>query len=154
MGKWENFSIWRGRLPHWRADNVEYYVTFRHSRVLTEAERQSVFRQLLRCQERGLELTIVCVLPEKSELMFRVNSPKDLSDIVEKAKTKAGKEIVKKSGERFPPFYAESYDHIVRDDKEFEEYWEQILSAPADMELVDDSGDYPFLYVPYQPESV
>ena len=122
--------------------------------VLTEAERQSVFRQLLRCQERGLELTIVCVLPEKSELMFKVNSPKDLSDIVEKAKTKAGKEIVKKSGERFPPFYAESYDHIVRDDKEFEEYWEQILSAPADMELVDDPGDYPFLYVPYQPESV
>ena len=39
-------------------------------------------------------------------------------------------------------------------DKEFEEYWEQILSAPADMELVDDPGDYPFLYVPYQPESV
>ncbi|MFO0044740.1 MAG: hypothetical protein ACK53G_04790, partial [Armatimonadota bacterium] len=88
MGKWENFSIWRGRLPHWRADNVEYYVTFRHSRVLTEAERQSVFRQLLRCQESGLELTIVCFFPEKSELMFKVNSPKDLSDIVEKAKTK------------------------------------------------------------------
>ena len=32
MGSWKGFHIWKGRLPHWRADDVTYYVTFRHKR--------------------------------------------------------------------------------------------------------------------------
>ena len=34
--KWANFNVWRGRLPHWRADDVTYYATFRHRRDLDE----------------------------------------------------------------------------------------------------------------------
>lgn len=151
MSQWSNFSIWRGRLPHWRADNVVYYVTFRHSRPLKEEEQFSLFRQIMRCQQKGLDLVIVCVLPEKTELMFKMTNEKELSDVIEKAKTKAGKEIVKKSGERFPPFYSESYDHIIRDDNEFEEFWQSILGSSVEAELVEDPSDYPYLYVPFQP---
>jgi hypothetical protein len=96
-------------------------------------------------------LIIACVLPEVTELMFRVNTEKEFSDFIEKAKTKAGKEIIKKSGERFPPFFAESYDHIVRDDGEFEEFWTRILESPMQAELVEEPGDYEGLYVPDAP---
>lgn len=153
---WQNFSIWRGRLPHWRADEVLYYVTFRHRRALTETERDELFRQLLKPEASKWNLEILCVRPEVTELMVRLGvdklgKPHELSDIVEKAKLKAGKRIIKESGERFPPFYQESFDRIVRDESETEERWMQILEGPVHEELVTEPDLYPYLWVPAKP---
>ena len=144
---WDNFSIWRGRLPHWRADNVSYYVTFRHKRDLDDTERNRLLYNLKKPDGKAWDLVIVCVLPAQTELIFRVTEGNELSDIVEKAKKRAGKDIIKKTGEKWPPFYDESYDHIIRDDAEFEEFWTKILESPVDLELVDEPGEYPDLYV-------
>lgn len=152
MPKWENFSIWRGRLPHWRADNVVYYCTFRHRRPLESWERDLLFRSCLKPDGKDLDLIILCVLPEQTEMMFRDQSSKDLTDVVDRAKTKAGKLIIKKTGERFPPFFNESYDRIIRDDGEFEEFWMRILESPVDLELVEEPGEYETLWVPNSPE--
>jgi len=144
----QNFSIWRGRLPHWRADNVVYYVTFRHRRPLTEDECGHLFRCLVRPDGRSWDLQILCVLPEATEIIFTVNDgpagkPYELSQIVEKAKTKAGKLICKSTGERFSPFYSECYDRIVRDEMELAERWKAIFdSAPDDVE-----DEYRFLWI-------
>ena len=144
---WDNFSIWRGRLPHWRADNVSYYVTFRHKRDLDDMERNRLLYNLKKPDGKAWDLVIACVLPAQTELIFRVTEGNELSDIVEKAKKRAGKDIIKKTGEKWPPFYDESYDHIIRDDAEFEEFWTKILESPVDLELVDEPGEYPDLYV-------
>jgi hypothetical protein len=72
----------------------------------------------------------------------------ELSQIVEKAKTKAGRDIIKRSGERYPPFYGESYDRIIRDAGELEERWNAILASPVDHELVEDPENYEWLFVP------
>ncbi len=151
MSRWDNFSIWRGRLPHWRADNVTYYVTFRHSRDLEDSECQRLLLNLMKPDGKKWDLIIACVLPGQTELMFRVEDGNELSDIVEKAKKRTGKEIVKKTGEKWPPFYDESYDRIIRDDAEFEEFWTKILESPVDHELVQESGEYPGLYVANAP---
>lgn len=152
MGRWQNFQIWRGKLPHWRADDVTYYVTFRHSRALDEGERRLLMRQLLRPEGKKWDLLILCILPETTELMFRVREagsgrPYELSDIVEKAKTKCGTAIIKATGERYPPFYHESFDRIVRDDAELEEKWSAILESPVQAELCEDPEDWDGLYV-------
>jgi hypothetical protein len=154
---WKNFAIWRGRLPHWRADDVNYYVTFRHRRPLDDFERRSLLRALIKPDGRRWDLLILCVLPEQTDLIFTVRAaptgePYELSDVVEKAKAKAGKEIVKKSGERFPPFYNESYDRILRDEAELEAFWQQIFDAPVKLELVEDSEEYDALWVANAPE--
>ena len=148
MGRWQNFQIWRGRLPHWRADDVSYYVTFKHKRPLNETEQNVLFRRLLNADARKLDYVVLCVLPESTETIFTVqDAPKggkyELSDVIEKAKLKAGREITKKSGERWPPFYHESYDRILRDDAEFEETLQKILDSAA-------SPDHPSLYLPAQ----
>ena len=149
--RFENFSIWRKKLPHWRADHVTYYVTFRHRRELTEAERLVLFRNLLRPEGRKWDLMILCVLPGATELVFQVmEGPKgtyELSGIVEKAKTKAGKLIIKNTGERFPPFYSESYDRIIRDDGELEEHFQRILYSMVDAELTEDPESWDALWV-------
>lgn len=150
--KFKNFSLWHGRLPHWRADDVTYYVTFKHRRALEEHERRSLLRALVKPDARKWDLLIACVLPEITELMFVVRErptgePYELSDIVEKAKAKVGRDIIKKSGERYAPFYAESYDRIIRDEGELEDRWSAILESPVAAELVEDPEDYDSLYV-------
>ncbi|HSI73365.1 MAG TPA: hypothetical protein VK934_09310 [Fimbriimonas sp.] len=149
----KNFSIWRGKLPHWRADDVTYYVTFKHSRALSEAERGLLLRALTVPDGSKWNLQILCVLPERTELIFTVREtpagqPYELSQIVEKAKSRVGKAILKKTGERFPPFYGESYDRIVRDELELEQRVKDILQSPVNENLIEDPAEYPFLYLP------
>lgn len=137
--QFKNFSIWRGKLPHWRADDVRYFVTFRHRRPLEIWERQALFRRLLRPNDQAWRLEILSIGPEHTELIFELlegkdGRPAELSTIVEHAKNKTGKEIVKKTGERFPPFFQESYDRIIRDEAEFLERWQ----AAFDMALDDE----------------
>ena len=147
-----NFSIWRGRLPHWRADDVRYYVTFRHRRPLDARERDLLLRSLLQPCGTRWDVLILCVLEEATELMATVGTGKDgetveLSKIVEPAKRRASKAIVKATGERFGPFYEESYDRIVRDDAEFEEKWNAIRASPVDAGLTADPEAYPTLWM-------
>lgn len=150
--RFKNFSIWRGRLPHWRAEDVRYYVTFRHRRDLEPLERQLLFRHLLRPEGRKWDLAILCVLPGQTELIFTVleaptGKPYELAEIVEKAKTKAGRAIIKKSEERFPPFYGESYDRIIRDEAELEERWQAIFDSPVQHELCEDPEEWDSLWI-------
>jgi hypothetical protein len=147
-----NFRMWRGRLPHWRADDVRYYVTFRHRRELDEAERNVVYKQLTRPEGKRWDLVILCVLSDRSELIFTVREGRDgrpfeLSDVVEQAKRKAGAVIIKNTGERFPPFYTESYDRIIRDEAELEERFNEILESSVKAELVEDPEEYATLWV-------
>ncbi len=150
--RFKNFSIWRGRLPHWRADDVTYYVTFRHARPLDEEERIWLLRALLRAEGRKLDFEIVAVLPDRTEALFHVREagdgrPLELSKIVEAAKRSAGKRVTKATGERYAPFWSESYDRIVRDAAEFEERWMAILESPVHDELAADPEHYPTLWV-------
>jgi putative transposase len=150
--RWSNFSIWRGKLPHWRADDVTYWVTFRHRRDLEDWERNLLFTALLRPEGRKWNLVILCVLPTETNLLFTVNEAPngeayELSDVVEKAKTKVGKVILKKTEERWPPFYQESYDRIIRDAEELESKLLEILESPVKVELVEDPEDYDCLWL-------
>lgn len=155
MGRWNNFSIWKGRLPHWRADDVIYFVKFRHKRALTDEEVQILFASLSYTQLSYLDIHLLCVVPEESQILFAVRpkadgSQPELSDVIEKAKRKAGKRIMKKSGEQWPPFYGESFDRIIRDEVEFEEHWLSILGLSVDSGLVEEPEDWPALLVTSQ----
>jgi len=159
MSRFKNLKIWRQRLPHWRADGEIYYATFRHKRELSEDERRIVLKLLMSPHGRKWDLMMACVLPEVTEVLFKVmdsrdGEPYELSDIIEKAKTKAGKLIIKASGERFPPFYSESYDRIVRDEVELEERWSEIFDSPVKLELVEDSEEYEYLWVSEMPDEL
>jgi hypothetical protein len=111
-----------------------------------------MLRALLRPEGRKWNLIILCVLPGQTELIFSIREkptgqPYELSEIVEKAKAKVGRDIIKRTGERFPPFYAESYDRIIRDETEFEERWQAILDSPVQMELCEDPDEWDGLWV-------
>jgi hypothetical protein len=97
-------------------------------------------------------------MPTETELIFTVQDdftghPYELSDIVEGAKRKAGAQIVKDTAERLPPFYAESFDRIIRDRVEFEERWMLICNAPVRAELATSPDSYSHLWMVDVPET-
>lgn len=150
--RFKNFSIWRGRLPHWRADGELYYVTFRHRRELDDHERSALLAALLREQGRSLEHRIVCVLPATTELIFTVRSSPDgsaieLSGPIERAKRRAGAKIIKRSGERLPPFFSESFDRIIRDESELHERVACIVEAPSALSLAASFEAYEHIWI-------
>lgn len=148
MARFKNFSIWRGRLPHWRADGERYYVTFRHRRALAEDERHELFTALLRRDAALWNLLGLCVLPDSTEMLFTVNDGAEFAKPLEAVKRKAGARIIKRSGERYSPFYEESFDRIIRDDAEFEERFLAVLEGPEKAGWPDDPEDYPTLWIP------
>lgn len=149
MARFRNFSIWRGRLPHWRADGETYYLTFRHRRDLDESERTILFRRLVKLGGR-LDLLLLVILPGQSEAVFQMpegaGEEKDFSDFFEKAKRQAGSEIIKSSGERFPPFYTESFDRIIRDDAELDETLDRMMGSPEHAGLCSADEEYQWLW--------
>lgn len=152
MSRWENFTIWRQRLPHWRADNVDYWVTFRYRRMLEGFERRALIGALLKPEGSRWNLEILYVGAEHAHFIVSVNPgpdgrPYELSEVVERAKKKAEKVILKKTGERFGPFYGESYDRILRDDAEHEERWQAIFE-----EATNDPEGEDYLYVANAPD--
>jgi hypothetical protein len=116
-----------------------------------------LLRALIKPDGRRWDLLIVCVLPGETNLIFKVleaptGQAYELSDIVEKAKQKVGRQIMKKTEERYPPFFVESYDRILRDEDELEIRWQEIFDSPVAHELVQDPEEYDALWVEDAPE--
>lgn len=132
---------------------MNYFVTFRHRRTLEQSECQLLMRALMNAHGRKWSIKLICILADRSDLIVHMIEDEDLkskelSEVLEKAKSKAGKQIIKKSQERFPPFYSESYDRIIRDDAEFEDFFQQIIQSTQDSDWMDETGDYPFIWAP------
>ncbi|MBS1709477.1 MAG: hypothetical protein JSS65_12255 [Armatimonadetes bacterium] len=146
MARWQSFAIWKGRWPHWRAEGVTYHVGFKHRRELDESDRHDLFVAMLRAQGKKVDYLCLVVLPERTDALLRVVDDQELSDVVEKAKLKAGKAIIKRTGERFPPFGGESYDRIMRDEQELETVFLEIVDGPS-RARAEAADDWPTLFV-------
>ncbi|MGE0000810.1 MAG: hypothetical protein AB7F50_00235 [Fimbriimonadaceae bacterium] len=151
MARWKNFSIWHGRFPHWRADAVLYYVAIKHKRELDDEERQVLFREFLKPNDRKWTVRALVVTGEKSEALVSVHeaphgAPYELGDIVRRAVQRSAKAIMARSGERWPPMYEEPFDRIMRDDEETSKFLDEML-ANVPCEGLDPVTGYQFCFV-------
>lgn len=149
MAKFKNFWTWQAKLPHWRAEDVTYYVQFNHRRPLTEPECQLLMRTFLNLQGKQFDIYLLCILPNETEMLFcpQKQARIDFTKTLEKAKVKAGNSVIKRSGERFPPFYGESYDRIIRDAAEYEEFWMNIVAKIEELNVCESADEYDFLFL-------
>lgn len=148
----KNFRMWRSRLPHWRADEVTYFVRFKHRRPLTEAERCLLLQTFLRSGSRKLDIDAACVMQEETSLVFRAQqtgkgTPYEISKVVEPVKRKVGAKIIDNTGERWSPFWEESFDRIIRDESEYEEKMAEIEEAAFAESASQDDSDCGWLYL-------
>lgn len=147
----KNFRMWRSRLPHWRADEVTYFVRFKHRRPLTAAERSLLLQTFLRTGSRKLDIDAACVLSEETSLVFRAQqtgkeTPYEISKVVEPVKRKVGAKIIANTGEPWSPFWEESFDRIIRDEPEYEEKMAEIEEAAFAESESDAASEIGWLY--------
>lgn len=143
MSRWQNFSIWRTKWPHWRADGVTYYATLRSKRELTHVERNVLFREFLKREGKHWTLFILFVGPEETQMIFQVTSitkgrPTEFTKLMEKIKSQFGKTLNDEREKRYGVFFNEIYDRIVRDDNEMEELWEAIFNHATEEGFEED----------------
>lgn len=148
----KNFRMWRSRLPHWRADEVTYYVRFKHRRPLSVAERTLLLQTFIRTGSRKLDIDAASVMPEETSLIFRAHqtgkgAPYEISKVVEPVKRKVGAKIIENTGERWSPFWEESFDRIIRDEAEYQEKVSEIEEAAFSESELDEVSEVGWLYM-------
>jgi putative transposase len=145
----EVLTIRRGQLPHWQAGGSTYFVTFRSLTNLAPEVRKIVVEHIRFDHGRRYELTLGVVMPDHVHLLFMPKSPAigvwyDLSDILKGLKGASSRRINQLLGSKGAVWQQESYDRIIRDDREYEDTVQYLLDNPVEAGLVTTWEEYPF----------
>lgn len=140
-------EIKRRNLPHWIIDGSMYFVTFRvlHG-ALTDIER-AIMRDHVRSGDgRYYLLAASVIMPDHVHLLIRPAPSVELSRIMKGIKGVSARKISTARGVSGSLWQDESWDRIVRDDKEFQEKLQYMANNPVKAGLVREMEAYPFWY--------
>ncbi len=132
--KWKNFYIWNKRLPHWRADSVMYYITFKHRISLDEPALSKIFSNILKTNGRKWDILALSTSADATHMLatfqsHQASKAKEIAKIIEPLKLKIQQDIIKHSCNTHTLlFYQESYDHIIRNEEDLDSHLNIIKS--------------------------
>ena len=156
-------TITRRDLPHWQAGGSTYFITFRLRGArsfpsgnrrrtlpgppLTAQERRIVRDDILFWHQRRWHVHVLTVMPDHVHILAtpQEEAPRrwySLSRILASVKAGAALKINRLRGRRGSLWQSESFDRIVRDEREFDEKAIYILSNAVKAELVKDGWEY------------
>ena len=140
--------ITRRNLPHWTLEGSTYFVTFRTlSGTLDDVEIQMVLEHLKAGDPQYYSLIATTVMPDHVHLLLTPQRGVELARIMKGIKGVSARQINQKRGAGGSVWQDESYDRIVRDQKELDEKLAYMLNNPVKAGLVADGWEYPGLYV-------
>ena len=148
----ENLFITQRNLPHWQMGGSTYFVTFRTRNIeLPPAARKLVLEACLYFENKRYHLWSAVVMPDHVHLLLTpIEEEKgewySLSEILHSIKSFTAKKINKILNKEGNIWQDESFDRIVRDEKEFLEKWEYIRNNPVKKGLCKISEKYESLY--------
>jgi REP element-mobilizing transposase RayT len=125
--------LYRRNLPHWREDDVVYFVTWRLSpeqRELAPTEREVVAEALRHFDRRHYELAAYVVMNDHVHVLVRPMAGHELEDLVHSWKSYSANRLLRAHQRIGVVWQDEYFDRIVRDEKEFEQKFEHILYNP------------------------
>ncbi len=138
----------RRNLPHWELPGSTYFITFR----LREAHLSAKdIVSVLGCIKEGdgvyYDLFAATVMPTHVHVVLRPIAGVSLARVTKGIKGVAAKEVNARRGTRGALWQDESYDRIMRDDKEMAEKIEYIFNNAVRRGLCEDGWDYPGLFL-------
>ncbi len=115
--------------------------------MLTKQERAIVKAEILRWHRRAWTVHVASVMPDHVHILATPlqGAPGrwySLSTILGRVKGRSSWEINRRCGREGPRWLSESYDHVVRDAREFSEIWDYILSNAGVAGLPEYGYDY------------
>ena len=150
-----SFTQRRDNLPHWQLPGAFYFLTFNthNRRILSEKSRDIVLQSLLYwsvepASSRRVRFIAAVVMPDHVHAVIQPleKSPGvywDLSDIMHSIKSYSANEINKVEGTIGQTVWqTETYDHIIRNDREYGFVLQYIANNPVVESLAEKPEDY------------
>ncbi|MGI8437239.1 MAG: alanine--tRNA ligase-related protein [Chthoniobacterales bacterium] len=149
------------RLPHFERPWGKYAIAFatHERRPLSETERDLVLRCLVFPAENNqIELYAACVMPDHVHLLFEPQVKEtasagdpvfwSVSELLQKMKSVSAHQINKARGATGPVWEKESFDRLIRSERDLQEKFEYICRNPWDGEVVKVDEGYRWLWMP------
>jgi REP element-mobilizing transposase RayT len=136
-------TIKRRRLPHWTVDGSIYFVTFRLGTTpLSSGERALILDHIRSGHPRFYHLLAATVMPDHVHILLRPSEGISLSRIMKGLKGASARKLNHARSTRGRVWLDESWDRIVRDQKELLEKINYMLDNPYKLGLTDDPWTY------------
>ncbi|RCJ18664.1 transposase [Nostoc sp. ATCC 43529] len=146
-------KIFHRRLPHWELDGAVYFITFNtwEKLELSLEAREIVFNSCLFFDKNRYQIFVFVVMTNHVHLLIQPllkseNEFWSLSSIMKSIKGYSAKQIPKVMKHIGTVWQDERYDRIVRNDEEFQQYWEYIRQNPVKAGLSSRPENYPFFW--------
>jgi REP element-mobilizing transposase RayT len=153
MNVTSEFNAYRRNLPHWQVGGYSYFVTFRAVRLLSETARSLVVSRVLKDHNIQFTLFFGVVMHDHVHLLLR---PLELSTgiwnslpkILQGIKGSTAREINLIEQTSGTLWQKESFDRMIRNEKELFEKWQYMWNNPIKAGLSDGFDEYPFYIKP------
>lgn len=146
-------KIYHRRLPHWELDGAVYFITFNtwEKLELNLEAREIVLNSCLFFNNKRYQIFVLVVMTNHVHLLIQplLKSEKEywsLSSIMNSIKSYSAKQIPKVMNHIGIVWQNERYDRIVRNEQEFQQFWEYIRQNPVKAGLSSAPEDYPFFW--------
>lgn len=138
-----NLEITRRHLPHWTANNAAYFITFRiKNGELSKEEQVLVLNIIMDGNEKYYRLYAVIVMPDHVHLIVTLEKEFSLSRIMKGIKGTSARRINELRNNKGSIWQDESFDRILRNEKELFEKLNYMLNNPLKAGLTDDPLNY------------
>jgi len=144
-------------LPHWELEGAVYFITFNtwEKLELTPAARQVVLNACKFFDRQRYQIFCLVVMPDHVHMLMQPLEKSDnkfwsLSSILHSMKSYSSKQIPKVMKHIGTVWQDERHDHIVRDEREFQVFWEYIRANPVKAGLSATPEEYPFFWQMYE----
>jgi REP element-mobilizing transposase RayT len=142
-------------LPHLQTPEATYFVTFRcrQGLLLSELAREIVMSAIRHWDAVRMDLDTAVVMPDHVHLIFRVlkwdrrSGLSSLSAVLQSIKGYSARSVNALLARTGPLWLDESFDHIVRNERELEEKIEYIRQNSVTRGLVASWRDYRWLWI-------
>src|SRR5436190_6817355 len=156
-----NVLYGKRNLPHFERPWAKYAVTFstRNDRQLIPPERDIVLRSIVHGAEHNqYKLYVACVMPDHVHLLFEPQVREQgangetifwsMPEILHGIKSASAHRINKAAGTQGPVWQKESFDRLIRSERDLQEKFHYIARNPRDASIVKQNEDYPWLWTP------
>ncbi|MCK9410555.1 MAG: transposase [Bacteroidetes bacterium] len=130
-------------LPHWEAEGAIYFVTFRaKNKILDVEEQKIVLDHVVKGNEIFYTLIAIIVMPDHVHILLFPLPSYTLRRIMKGIKGVAARKINNLKGMNGTVWQDESFDRIIRDEKELKVKLFYMLNNPVKQGLTDDPWNY------------
>jgi putative transposase len=142
------FTQYRRNLPHFRLEDSTYFVIWRaHPSFapLPDFAREIAFNAVLHFNTVRYNLLACVVMDDHVHIVLTPQPECPLSKLVQNWKSYSAHEVNKRLSRQGPVWLDESYNRIIRDERELNETMAYIFNNP--LERWPELKNYPFLWV-------